>query len=125
MSKKKIFAIIFALSILISFQVIPAWAQTWPPSPGSLMQDAATAAGYSQATNQTTIGEIVGMVIRTILSLLGVIFISYTVYAGFLWMTAAGNDEKIDQAKKILRNGVIGLIIILCQRQFTISRYRA
>jgi hypothetical protein len=34
-------------------------------------------------------------------------------YAGFLWMTSGGDEEKITRAKKILINGIIGLIIIL------------
>ena len=34
------------------------------------------------------------------------------VYAGFLWMTSAGNEEKVGEAKKIITAGIIGLIII-------------
>lgn len=45
-----------------------------------------------------------------ILSLLAVIFI---LIGGFMWMTAAGNEEKIEKAKKILTAAIIGLIIIL------------
>ena len=34
-------------------------------------------------------------------------------YAGFLWLTAAGNDDKVADAKKILYNAVLGTLIIL------------
>ena len=34
-------------------------------------------------------------------------------YAGFLWMSSDGDEEKITRAKAILRNAVIGLVIIL------------
>ena len=44
------------------------------------------------------------------LSLLAVIFV---LYGGITWMTAAGNDEKVMKAKKILTASVIGLTIIL------------
>ncbi|MBI3115589.1 MAG: hypothetical protein HYZ09_03835, partial [Candidatus Kerfeldbacteria bacterium] len=30
-----------------------------------------------------------------------------------MWMTAAGNDERIDKAKKVISAAVIGLIIVL------------
>jgi amino acid transporter len=36
-----------------------------------------------------------------------------TVYAGILWMTAAGNESKTDSAKNILIAAVIGLAIVM------------
>ncbi|MFA5420452.1 MAG: Ig-like domain-containing protein [Patescibacteria group bacterium] len=56
------------------------------------------------------------MVVRIInitLSILGIISVVIILFAGFLWMTSEGNEEKIDKAKRILKNAVIGLIIIL------------
>ena len=32
---------------------------------------------------------------------------------GFQWMTAAGNEEKVEKAKKIISAAIVGLIIIL------------
>lgn len=51
--------------------------------------------------------------IRIVLELLGIIALSIIIYAGFKWMTAAGDEQKIEGAKKQLVNGLIGLIIIL------------
>lgn len=56
---------------------------------------------------------IVGRIIQIVLSFLGALAVVFVMYAGFLWMNSGGNDEKISQAKAILRNSVIGLIIIL------------
>lgn len=56
---------------------------------------------------------IIARVIQVALGFLGVVTIGLLVYAGFLWMTAAGSPERVDRAKTILRNGVIGLAIIL------------
>ena len=56
---------------------------------------------------------VVANVIRIILGFLGVIALGLIIYAGWLWMTAAGEEQKIEQAKKILTNAVIGLVIIL------------
>ncbi|NMC51826.1 hypothetical protein GYA54_03810 [Candidatus Kuenenbacteria bacterium] len=60
-------------------------------------------------------------VIRAILGTLGVIALVIILYAGFLWMTSAGSEEKIAKAKKIILNAVIGLVIIMMA--FAIVQY--
>lgn len=59
------------------------------------------------------VGEIVSYIIKLLLSFLGVIFIVLIIYAGFLWMTAAGNEEKISKGKNIMASAIIGLAIVL------------
>lgn len=56
---------------------------------------------------------IVGKIIFTVLSFLGLIGFCLVLYAGFLWMTAGGEEDQISQAKDILKAAVIGLAIIL------------
>lgn len=56
---------------------------------------------------------IAASVINVVLGFLGIIAVGLILYAGFKWMTAAGNDDKITEARKLLVAGVIGLIIIL------------
>ncbi len=55
---------------------------------------------------------VVAKIIRAVLALLGLVALVLMLYAGYTWMTAAGNEEKIEQAKKILVNATIGLAII-------------
>lgn len=57
--------------------------------------------------------ETAARVINVSLTILGIIFLAYVVYAGYLWMTAGGEEEKVSEAKNHLRNGLIGLVIIL------------
>ena len=57
--------------------------------------------------------EIASSVIKVVLGFLGIIAVLIILYAGFLWMTAAGNDDKISSAKSMMSAGVIGLIIVL------------
>lgn len=71
---------------------------------------AAKTAGYAPATS-TTFAETLGSIVKIALSFVGVIFLSLTFYAGFLWMTAKGNTEQIDSAQNIIRSAIIGLII--------------
>ncbi len=56
---------------------------------------------------------IVVRVINSALGLLGIIATVLILYAGFMWMTAGGNDEQVGKARKILIQAVIGLAIIL------------
>jgi|GEM_PF-1577465 len=56
---------------------------------------------------------IIFRVIQYILMFVGVVALVIIIYGGFLWMTARGNDEQVNKAKKVLINGLIGLIVIL------------
>lgn len=55
----------------------------------------------------------ISTVIRVVLSLVGTIFLLLTIYAGILWMTAQGEEEKVTKAKGIITTAVIGLIIVM------------
>jgi len=55
----------------------------------------------------------VAQVIQIALSLVGIIFMIFLFYGGILWMTAAGSEKRIDRAKKIMSQSIVGLIIVL------------
>jgi len=57
--------------------------------------------------------EIAANVINIILGFLGIIAVVLILIGGFMWMTAAGNDDKVATAKKIMTAGIIGLVIVL------------
>jgi amino acid transporter len=52
-------------------------------------------------------------IINIVLTLLSIIAVVIVLLGGFKWMTAAGNEEEVADAKKLLGAGVIGLVIIL------------
>ncbi|MBU0647246.1 MAG: Ig-like domain-containing protein [Patescibacteria group bacterium] len=56
---------------------------------------------------------IVAKIIRIVIGFLGIIAVGLVLYAGWLWMTSDGEEDKVEKAKMILRNALIGLIIIL------------
>jgi TRAP-type C4-dicarboxylate transport system permease small subunit len=76
----------------------------------------AEAAGF---TNPQTLPEIIGAIVGTFLSLIGVIFMILIMYGGFIWMTSGGNEQKVYKAKSILRNSIIGVIIIMSSYAIT------
>lgn len=65
--------------------------------------------GLSGADIRVTIANI----IRIALGFLGVLALLIVLYGGFIWMTAAGDENRVTKAKGILRSGVIGLLIIV------------
>lgn len=69
-----------------------------------------------QAYGSTPVSDvetITGRLIFGFLGLLGIAFVILMVYAGFMWMTAQGNEEKVGTAKKLIVQATIGLVIIL------------
>ncbi|MEK7648162.1 MAG: hypothetical protein AAB384_03990 [Patescibacteria group bacterium] len=57
--------------------------------------------------------ETIGEIVRVVLGFLGLLAVLLVLWAGFLWMTATGNEDQIGKAKGILISAVIGLIIIM------------
>ena len=51
-------------------------------------------------------------IINIILGFLGIIAVIIILAGGFKWMTAAGNEDKVGEARKMITQGVIGLVII-------------
>jgi hypothetical protein len=75
--------------------------------------------GYEGNVQQTTglgttdIRIVIAKIIRYLLGFLGIIAVLLIMYAGWLWMSSGGNEEKVARAKKTLINAVIGLVIII------------
>lgn len=88
---------------------------TGPVLAESILDSGALGDAGGAATYNTTndIGVVIGNIIKVVLGLLGIIFLVLTIYAGFLWMTAAGNEKSVAKAKGILVSAIIGLVIVL------------
>jgi amino acid transporter len=69
-------------------------------------------AGQANIKGQTKLPELIGNLVRVAIGMLGIVFLVLTIYAGFLYLTARGEEEKVKHAKETLSRGVIGLIII-------------
>ena len=90
--------------------VLCAWAGVLPAHAQidtGVLEDVGGTAGLADADLPTVLGRILGIA----LGLLGVVFLVLMLYAGFLWMTAGGNDEKVGKAKKLITQAIIGLIL--------------
>lgn len=68
---------------------------------------------------QKSLPQLVGGLIQQAIGLLGIVLVVLVIYAGFLWMTAQGNEEKIKKAKGIISNAVVGLVLIFAAYSIT------
>ncbi|MFA5107528.1 MAG: hypothetical protein WC497_04350 [Patescibacteria group bacterium] len=59
------------------------------------------------------LSEQITAIIQWVLGFLALVAVIMIIYGGFIWLTAAGNEERVGQAKKIISAAIIGLVIIL------------
>jgi amino acid transporter len=114
----KLQIISISLSLLFFFQ--KASAALLQPDASKDIKDRAENLGGSAGFNtRQGLGEVVAIIIQAFLGLLGIIFIILIISAGFNWMTAGGEEEKVRKAKSTITNAVIGLIIIVASYAIT------
>lgn len=88
------------------------------------LEDTATSAGLTQ-TAPSDVPTLIGNIIGTTLSLIGVIFFVLMVYGGFLWMTAHGDSARVDKGKETIIAAVIGLVVVLASYALTTFVFNA
>lgn len=106
LNKKKFFFLAFLILSLSVFAIPFIASAQVTPSLGI---------EYGSSINLGTrdIREVVMSIAQVLLGFLGVVAILIVLYGGYLYMTSAGEQDKVTKAKKILINGVIGLVIIV------------
>lgn len=103
-----VFTILFIFGIGISTNVL---ASNFNQEAAVQLKAAGvTGAGYNGTITSPTV--IATSYIKTILTLVGTVFLGLTIYGGVLWMTAGGNEDQVEKAKKTITRSIIGLIII-------------
>jgi len=107
---KKIIFGIFSLSLLLSGVITGQIAKA--DNLGDTFKIADTVAS-SSGYRSTDLYTVIGGVIMTVLSLVGIIFVAFIIYSGIVWMTAAGNEQKTEKALSTIKHSVIGLVIVL------------
>ncbi|HZJ41168.1 MAG TPA: pilin [Candidatus Saccharimonadales bacterium] len=120
-TKKQIFSFIFLLfvfsPVFLSPLAQPAHADQTLTDSQIGLSDIGTVFGGQRA--QVDPRFLATNIITIVLGFLAVIFLGLTVYAGFKYMTAGGNATQTEEAVKLLRNAIIGLVIILAAWMLT------
>lgn len=61
----------------------------------------------------TNASELIGTIIKGILTVLGSVSLFMMVWGGFQWLTSAGNTEKVEKGTKTMMWAVIGVVVVL------------
>lgn len=70
-------------------------------------------AGGTGLPNNSTATGIIMQIINIALAVAGLIAVLFLLIGGFRYITSAGNEETAEQAKKIITNAIIGIVIII------------
>ena len=109
---KLVFVVIFTLAF--GMLVTPAFALVDEANDVFGLQEiAGTSSDSGIALGNKDFTETITSIINVVLSLLGIVAVVIILAGGFKWMTAGGNEEKVDEARKLIFAGIIGIAIIL------------
>ena len=98
-------SIVGLLIVLMSLSIVNFVSTAIGVTPQNLPTDTGLFGG--------TLNQALTNIIKSALTLVGVISLAIMVYGGFRWMTSAGNEETISEAKRTLTAGAIGLAVIV------------
>jgi cytochrome bd-type quinol oxidase subunit 2 len=108
--KKNFFVFFIIFLSFIAFT--PAFAQEgFNFKEESGIDKTAEKAGYM--INEANIYNDIANVIQIILTLTGIVFLAFLIYGGYVWMMARGDEAEVQKAINIIRNSLIGLIVVL------------
>lgn len=118
-TRKTVVTAIFVVSVFLFLGLVFGMEPVFADAGGDTF-------GVTEVNNSTGLGNadirvIIGKIIRAALGLLGAVTVVIIMYGGFNIMTAAGNEEKVLKGRKIITNGVIGLVITMMA--FTIAHW--
>ncbi len=111
LSKKSLVALCLVVAIIFGvITPVVTFAETGIPT--KMLTD--TKIGETLGGGTVDLPTVIGNVVKFILGFLSVVFVILIIYSGFKWMTAGGDSKKVDEAKSVMKNAIIGLIIVMC-----------
>jgi cbb3-type cytochrome oxidase subunit 3 len=108
------------LSLIICLFIVPPTLAT--QSVGNQILGGANQTGqetFEETAAPKMLAERLIEIVNNLLVFLGVLFFLIMLYGGWQWMNARGNEEQVSKAKVIIRDAVIGLVIIFIARIVT------
>jgi hypothetical protein len=82
-------------------------------APVALAQFQTPDPGGTGLPGDSTISGFILRIINIALAIAGLIAVLFLIIGGFRYITSAGNEETAEQAKKIIINAIIGIVVII------------
>ncbi len=76
-------------------------------------------AGYSGSLLELNPENMIMQMIGMVLTFVGILFLVLMIYGGLKWMTASGSESEVEKAKKIVIQGVTGVLIVFAAYAIT------
>ena len=106
LTKKTVLGLILAALVLT-----PVMALTLSATPGTAANISTWGATCAPGNVPTDIRAAIMNVTNWILGFVAIIATLVVIYGGVLYLTAAGNEESVENAKKTISYGIIGVVI--------------
>lgn len=106
-----VIAFIFFIFATVSTQSVFAASA---PAPAPAAAPAVNPANVTlvDPLNSVTLPQLAGRVIKAFIGIVGSLALLMFIWGGFLWLTAAGNTDRIKQGRDSMMWAVIGLVFI-------------
>jgi type IV secretory pathway VirB2 component (pilin) len=110
-STKQRLLLAIAPMIMLFMFAVPAVVDAAVPDPQTTNYglDDFGGVGLGQKDDVKTIAA---NIINIVLGFLGIVAVVIIIFSGFKWMTAAGNEEQVTEARKMLLQAIAGLAIV-------------
>jgi uncharacterized membrane protein len=82
-------------------------------SPLAFAQLSIPNSGGTGLPNDTSVSGLILRIINIALTVAGLVAVLFLIIGGFRYITSAGNEETAEQAKKVIINAVIGIVVII------------
>ena len=116
---KRILILTIIGTIFLTTAFLSVKAAGYDFNKNSGIQDTGSKAGFQ--TSSTTGPEYyIGNILTLMFSMLGLVFLILTVYAGVNWMTAQGNSSQVEKSKDTLIRSIVGLMIVIAAYGITV-----
>ncbi|MEK7202959.1 MAG: hypothetical protein AAB653_01460 [Patescibacteria group bacterium] len=120
---KNLVALVALLLIIMPMLAFTLTAQAAPVEPWG-----GGTTGVDEGAIQTELGLgnkdprlMAATILNVTMGFLGIVAVVIILIGGFKWMTAGGGEDKVEEARKLIMAGIIGLIIILTA--FAIAKF--
>lgn len=113
-NKLLILQLSFVLLLSLVIQSRPSLAEEPEEEPGATALFEQTGQKiYTEGAVTGGLESYAALIVNSVLTLVGTLFLLMTIYGGFLWMEARGDETKATKARDIIVMAAIGLAVVI------------
>ena len=105
--KKQRFCFLVIVILIVVFVILdraPLFAQ---------LEQLEETAEVANIKGEENLPVVIGKMVGIALGLLGLILVIYLIIGGVMWMTSGGNEDMVKRAQSLIRNAIIGLVVVV------------